>query len=248
MIKPFQKLLNTLSIRHITVAVGDKQRQGIVERFNRTIALMISRYQESRNTNRYIDVLDDIVCNYNHTYHRAINDKPEIRFLKNLSSGTFPPVYTTKYILKMGDKVRIMNNKTVFRKGTFSNDIFQIYKVKDILLAYEMNSEFQLTDGTKFMSYKRSQYNKQNPVRERHLTQQQRRNTRELEHTVEPRHKKRKTFTGHYYFLGKLHNININSYEEYLEHIRNWDNLIQDDHEQLRKWYSDKQREGEETL
>jgi hypothetical protein len=105
------------------------------------------------------------------------------------------------------------------------------------------------------MSYKRSQYNKQNPVRERHLTQQKRQNKRELEdlleHTVEPRHKKRKTFTGNYYFLGKHHNIKINSYEENLEHIRNWDNLIQDEHEQLRKWFRDyyqKNKEKERKL
>ena len=46
-------------------------------------------------------------------------------------------------------------------------------------------------------------YTDQNPVRERHLTQQQRRNKRELEdlleHTIEPLHKKRKTFTGNYF-------------------------------------------------
>jgi transposase InsO family protein len=82
----FQKLLKSLSIRHITVAVGDKRSQGIVERFNRTIALMISRYQESRNTNRYIDVLADIVYNYNYTFHRSINDTPDNRFVTNPSN------------------------------------------------------------------------------------------------------------------------------------------------------------------
>ena len=69
-----------MNVRHITVDVGDKKKQGIVERFNRTIALMISRYQESRNTNRYINTLEDLVYSYNHTYHRAINDTPENRF------------------------------------------------------------------------------------------------------------------------------------------------------------------------
>jgi hypothetical protein len=35
--------------------------------------------------------------------------------------------------------------------------------------------------------------------------------------------------------LAGAHNIMIDSYEEYLEHIKNWDNLTQDEHEQLRK-------------
>ncbi|KAJ1501797.1 hypothetical protein HMI54_005374 [Coelomomyces lativittatus] len=85
-------------------------------------------------------------------------------------------------------------------------------------------------------------YHHQNPVRETPLTQQQRRNKHEveylLEHTVEPLHMKRKKFTGNY-FLGKHHNMKIDIYEEYLEHIRNWDNLTEDEHEQLRKWYRD---------
>jgi flagellar biosynthesis chaperone FliJ len=72
--------LKSMNVRHITVDVGNHKRQGIVERFNRTIALLISRYQESRNTNRFIDVLDDLVYNYNHTMNRAINNTPENRF------------------------------------------------------------------------------------------------------------------------------------------------------------------------
>lgn len=126
----FQRLLKSLNVIHITVYVGDKRRQGIVERFNRTITLLISRYQESRNTNRYIDVLEDIVYNYNHTFHRAIKDTPENRFVTNPSSGTFE-VYKPRDTLRIGDRVRILKNKTAFRKGyepTFSKTIYQIYK------------------------------------------------------------------------------------------------------------------------
>ena len=93
-------------------------------------------------------------------------------------------------------------------------------------------------------------YTHQNYVRERHLTQQQRRNKRELEdlleHTVEPLKKKRKTFTGNY-FLGYHHKMKINDYKEYLEYIRNWDNLTEDEHEQLRKWYRDFYQKNKET-
>jgi hypothetical protein len=72
----------------ITVNVGDHNRQGLIERFNRTLESLISIYQESRNTNRYIDVLEDIVHNYNHSHHRGINDTPESRYQTNPKTGT----------------------------------------------------------------------------------------------------------------------------------------------------------------
>jgi transposase InsO family protein len=43
----FQMLLKSRNVRHITVAMGDKKKQGLVQRFNRKITLMISRCQES---------------------------------------------------------------------------------------------------------------------------------------------------------------------------------------------------------
>jgi hypothetical protein len=119
-----------MNVRHITVDVGNHKRQGIVERFNRTIALLISRYQESRNTNRYIDVLDDLVYNYNHTMNRAINNTPENRFSTNSNTGNYK-AYTTNILFRIGDKVRILKDKKAFQKGyepTFSKTIYQIYK------------------------------------------------------------------------------------------------------------------------
>ena len=99
------------------------------------------------------------------------------------------------------------------------------------------------------MSYKRSQLRKSITVRERPLTQQQRRNKRELEdlleHTIEPLNKKRRVFTGNY-FLGKQHKMKIDSYKEYLEYIQNWDNLTQSEHEELRKWYRDYYQKNKE--
>jgi len=66
---------------------GDHNRQSIVERFNRTLESTIARYQNSRNTNKYIDLLEDIVHNYNHTFHQSIQDIPERKFLMNPNSG-----------------------------------------------------------------------------------------------------------------------------------------------------------------
>ena len=128
--KSFQSLLKSMNVRHKTVDVGNHKRQGIVVRFNRTIAIMISRYQESRNTHRYIDVLDDLVYNYNHTVNRAISDTPESLFITNPNAGHYK-AYNANYYFKIGDKVRVLNNKRVFQKGyepTFSKTIYKICK------------------------------------------------------------------------------------------------------------------------
>ena len=65
----FQSLLTDYGVRHITARVGDHKRQGIVERFNRTIEGMISKYQEAHKTNGYVDILDFITENYNNSFH-----------------------------------------------------------------------------------------------------------------------------------------------------------------------------------
>ena len=46
------------------------------ERFIRTLKTEIYKYMTSVPKNVYIDKLDDIVCEYNNTYHRTIKMKP----------------------------------------------------------------------------------------------------------------------------------------------------------------------------
>ena len=124
----FRQLMKERGIRHITVAPGDHKRQGIIERFNRTLEKMISKYQESRKTNKYIDVLDDLVYNYNHTHHRTIDSLPERRFQTNPNSGTIKvTVYQNQ--IKVGDKVRVLKDKQTFKKGYETNYCKSLYNV-----------------------------------------------------------------------------------------------------------------------
>ena len=48
----------------------------VAERFIRTLKTKIYKYITSITKNMYIDKLDDIVGEYNNTYHRAIKMKP----------------------------------------------------------------------------------------------------------------------------------------------------------------------------
>jgi transposase InsO family protein len=124
----FRALLKANNIQHTTVQVGDHNRQGIVERFNRTIERIISKYQETRNTNGYINILHDIVWNYNNTYHSSIKDTPDNKYNKNSDKGTFKDVFNI-INLKIGDKVRLLKDRTIFQKDIehkYSKTIYQI--------------------------------------------------------------------------------------------------------------------------
>ena len=48
----------------------------VAERFIRTLKTKIYKYMTSLLKNVYIDKLDDIMSEYNNTYHRTIKMKP----------------------------------------------------------------------------------------------------------------------------------------------------------------------------
>jgi hypothetical protein len=124
----FQRLLKENKVRQITFNVGDHNRQSLIERFNRTLESFISKYQESRKTNRYIDVLEDIVHNYNHSHHWGINDTPESRNQTNPKTGTIKIKALNNQII-IGNKVRILREKGTFTKGyepCYSKSIYNV--------------------------------------------------------------------------------------------------------------------------
>ncbi|OAJ43890.1 hypothetical protein BDEG_27203 [Batrachochytrium dendrobatidis JEL423] len=213
----FQSLLQAKGVCHITVNVGDHNIQGLIERFNRTLENIIARYQESRKSNRYIDVLQDIVFNYNNTYHRGVNDIPQQLYLGNQSTGTMN-VKITKHSIKVGDRVRILKGKQTFRKGYVSKYSNGIYTV-----SYKYY-ELERVEGTEtFLIEPRH--------REPTMTNKERRNKRELQELARvqgPANKKRRTF-GATYFL--------KNYKDYLQCIKNWDAYSSQEQDQLRKWY-----------
>ena len=83
--------------------------------------------------NVYFDVLDDIVDQYNNTYHRRIKVKPidvgDVSFTEyNEESNEKDPKF------KIGDYVRISKSKNIFPKGYTSNwsdEIFAVKKIKN---------------------------------------------------------------------------------------------------------------------
>ena len=104
----------------------------VAEIFIRTLKNKIYKHMTTISKNVYFDVLDDIVDEYNNTYHRTIKMKPlDVKsdsFTKyNKESNEKDPKF------KIGDHVRISRNKNNFAKGyipNWSEEIFVVKKIK----------------------------------------------------------------------------------------------------------------------
>ena len=57
-------------------SIHNEGKSVVAERFIRTLKTKIYKYMTSISKNVYIDKLDDIVNEYNNTYHRTIKMKP----------------------------------------------------------------------------------------------------------------------------------------------------------------------------
>ena len=57
-------------------SIHNEGKSVVAERFIRTLKTKIYKYMTSISKNVYIDKLDDIVDEYNNTYHRTIKMKP----------------------------------------------------------------------------------------------------------------------------------------------------------------------------
>ena len=120
-----------------------------IERFNRTLKQKINNYFIENNTNRYIDVLDKIVEEYNHTKHSTTKQTPYDVYYNNeepaityFTGGSERPKY------KVGDYVRISRVKGTFEKGyapKWSKEVFKIIgvdKQQDPIM-YQLEDQLQ---------------------------------------------------------------------------------------------------------
>ena len=83
--------------------------------------------------NVYIDKLDDIVKEYNNTYHKTIKMKP-INIKDNTYINFEKEVNNKDLKFKVGDYVRISKYKNIFAKGympNWSEEVFIISKIKN---------------------------------------------------------------------------------------------------------------------
>ena len=97
--------------------------------------------------NVYIDKLNDIVNEYNNTYHRTIKMKP-VDVKDNIYINFKKEVNQKDPKFKVGDNVRISKYKNIFAEGytpNWSEEVFVIKKVKNTVpwtyVINDLNSE-----------------------------------------------------------------------------------------------------------
>ena len=127
----FKKLLKDNDIK--MYSIHNEEKSVVAERFIRTLKTKIYKYMTSVSKNVYIDKLDDIVDEYNNTYHRTIKMKP-VDVKDNTYIDFEKEVNDKDPKFKVGDNVRISKYKNIFAKGytpNWSEEVFVIKKVKN---------------------------------------------------------------------------------------------------------------------
>ena len=115
-------------------STNNEGKSVVAERFIRTIKNKIYKYMTSISKDVYIDKLDDIINEYNNTYHRTIKIKP-IDVKDNTYINIGKEVNGNDPKFKVGDHVRISKYKNIFDKDYTPNWSEEIFVIKEIKIA-----------------------------------------------------------------------------------------------------------------
>jgi transposase InsO family protein len=135
--KKFQELLKRNNIHWFST--NSDLKASIVERFNRTLKTKMWKYFTQIGTRKWIDIVDDLVYNYNNSYHRSIKMTPVEGSKKENESIVYKNLYRESKLskksnkFKVGDKVRISKWKGTFEKGYLPNWTRELFTVSKVL-------------------------------------------------------------------------------------------------------------------
>lgn len=144
--KDFKTLLKKHNIA--LYSTESDKKAAIAERCIKEIKKLIYHYMTANQTNRYIDVLQDLLKTYNSTYHSSIQRAPadvneqnqgevlEALYGKLWANDRLPrlsKIKTRQTKFQPGDKVRISLSSDMFTKGYkgfWTTEIFTVASVK----------------------------------------------------------------------------------------------------------------------
>jgi hypothetical protein len=117
------------------------QKASLVERFNRTLKSRMWKYFTANETRKWINIIQNLVDDYNNTYHRTIKmtpieaSRPEnsLTVWHNIYGAYLAEKYGTP-AYKVGQTVRISKYKSIFDKGYLPNYTEEFYKIKEVKL------------------------------------------------------------------------------------------------------------------
>ncbi len=138
---------------NIQMYITDSEKKAaIVERFNKTIKEKMWRMFTLNENKKYVNNLDDLVENYNNSFHRSIKNKPK-NINKTNENDTFKILYDKSIIIEFkfqkGDYVRVVIDKDMkFKKGYTSNWSDEIFIIAQRKPGDPVKYKIKALDGT----------------------------------------------------------------------------------------------------
>ena len=134
----FQKFCKQNNITHFTT--HNEKQANYVERVIKTIKSKIYKYIHANNSERYIDVLQDIVSAYNNRWHKGIKIEPKKVNNTNENKLWWQMYWPKKKIIKtskkpfkfnIGDQVRISGLKSTLGREYHTKWSGEVFKVSE---------------------------------------------------------------------------------------------------------------------
>ena len=130
------QVLSSYNITHYKPRTKTLWKASMAERVIQTIKRKVEKYFHLNKTKSWINVIDQIVKNYNNTPHRSHGLKP-IDVVEENRDDVYKRLYPNRNIsvickLSIGDRVRKIREKTLFEKGYTQNWSDEIYEIADV--------------------------------------------------------------------------------------------------------------------
>ena len=136
-----QQLKAVFASNNVTIySAENEEKSSIVERWNRTMKNIMWKYFTANTTQKYVDVLPNMVEKYNNTYHRSIkltpSDARNTAIYQHVHNALYAKVNARKPTspkFHVGDKVRIKRKNGTFEEGftpNWTEEVFTISSVK----------------------------------------------------------------------------------------------------------------------
>lgn len=135
--KSMTTLMNSLGID--LYSTYTLKKAAIVERFNRTLKNKMWKQFSVNGSYKWINILQNLIDDYNNTKHRTIKMKPndvnrrnEKTLLKTVYNYKWNVSHRSEPKFKIGDQVRISKYKHMFEKGYTPNWTTEVFKVDKV--------------------------------------------------------------------------------------------------------------------
>ena len=131
------------------------EKSCVVERWNRTMREKMFKYCSANSTRKYIDIIDELVDQYNNTTHSSIKMTPVDASMRKNENRVWNNLYPEKALgdprpdpkLSVGDQVRITKKKKTFEKGYTPRWTEEIFIITKILYTNPVNYKIKDLNG-----------------------------------------------------------------------------------------------------